>query len=852
MKAANAVYLGLFFILCLFGSFSSPIQSLNGNYPVRTTFSTNDALTIPQSTINETTMQFHFDASTGYADQYLAFLTFEKGDKINITVTWNLPYSEYDIIDAGLYIGTPGTENPGYGDDEITGWALAGSGGAPEHYEGLAAISSNQYYLRIINFANLDISGAVQLQRVQYREMRWDFSHFPSFDISIVLVGYNPDLFNDTEFLSYLPEVGFGVGTLYTLNYDIQFAEDSYVQDIGEFALQNSVNGTGTTSKLNIPALEYQRDNLYYQDVFEPQSGRAINASAMDHYLGRNPYDPFADFTIYLLNFSQYDTEDHQLEHWFNLTESVIETGVNRHWWRLEWDNPTNFDAAFPYAGFGHSGRHYFFDPYAFQWYLNWTVIWRGIFTGDGLHDFYSQDLDEFLKINDIHTDSGRKAIMRYFGSWVAELIPQYLSWSPIGGTIPQPESIALEVLILNNVTHLGFSNDDLAWTVQESYVRSIYENLLPEVTLSTNIAIENLGSHPQIESILSNNQYFHNPYPPQSQWRYYDGNQVFTSLAARRAQDFDLTKADLVVTAYLFILDNASFASESTPWAGKEYTGLGGGGRVTMLMELDRLYYPDRITPRQGLTEILVHEVGHAIGFPHTFSSTELAADFSWDVMGYYPGVGNFSAIRIEGYQRYQADTVIINRSIILLEEMTEHGAIPGVKILLSAAETIFQEFRVLYSAHDYVSASNKAHELDSIIQTINFFVDTGDTSRPTIDHPENVSYHEGNKGHVLTWHPADENPLNYTIFRNDIIVDSGSWNGSEITLKVDGLDAGTYNFTISVLDIVWGSAIDTVWVTVIADSDDGLPGFDALTFLLLGATYLAVRKGTKSKIRS
>ncbi|MFW9916213.1 MAG: hypothetical protein ACFFGZ_11455 [Candidatus Thorarchaeota archaeon] len=849
MISKKPTLFGLLFIIFLIFSFSSNLHPVNGERPNQNIASANPDHSSPSLTTNTTTFDFEFNAGTGYADQYISPLTFHENAAISVNASWT-EGSEYDIIDLGLYIGDPGMENPGYGGDEITGWALASAGGSPEYYQGTAPVTSSQYYLRIINFPNVATSGRIEVIE-EYVAIPWDFSHTTHFNVSLVFVGYDASLLDESSFLSYLPQHNFaytgsapGATIFHTYDYQVHHANESYVQAVEEYVLANSINGTGTTAKLDIAALEYQREHLSRQEIFLPQDGRAINATAMDEYLAQNPIDRQADFAIYLLNFSQYDTPDHSLEHWFNVSEPTTETGVNRHWWRLEWDNPQNFDAAFPYAGFGTAYRHFFLDPYAFQWYLTWAVIWRGVRTGDGLHDFYTQDLDEYQKTHDIRSAGGQQAIMRYLGSWVAELMPQFLSWSAIGPISP-PQSIALEVLLLQNVTHLGFSNEDLAWTVNEPFIQSIYGHLLPDADLSLDITIMDLADWPEFEAILLNSQYAH-PTPPQSQWRYYDGYGVFYATEARRGQDFDLSKADIVVTAYMFILDNASFASESTPWAGKEYTGLGGGGHVTMLMELDRLYYPDRITPRQGLTDILVHEIGHAIGFPHTFSANELAGDFLGDVMGYYPGTGNFSAIRIEGYQRYQADGALQHRKTLLLDAARGYRSIPGVRRFLGAAETIFRDFQQLYRQHDYGLALQKAAELDPILYEIQTIVNSGDNQLPTIDSPADVSYEEGTTGHVLTWNPVDANPKNYTIYRDGMNIASGDWSGEAVSIEIDGLAFGTYNFTIVVMDIAYGAVQDTVWVEV--NESEGSPGFAPMAALVILGTIGVIRRMQRS----
>ncbi len=768
---------------------------------------------------NTTSYSYEFNVTTGFEDQYIGYYSFHEGARINITATW-VANSTDDIMDFGFYIGTIGLENPNWGNDELTGWTLATGGGSPEFYDGIVPITSDRYYIRLINFAGNYTSGTITVQE-EYEEIEWDFSYRSPINISIVPIGYEESLFNTSVLLSKLPlfnipTTSSGKSIPIAYNYKVIHANNTFATELNNFVLMNSVNGTGTTSKLNITALEYQRDNLYYQDIFEPQDGRAINASAIDLYLSDHVYDNTADYTIYLFNFSKFDTPDHSIEHWYNLSEVDVDSDVDRHWWRLEWDNPKNFDAAFPYAAYGHAGRHYFIDPYAFQWYLNWTLIWRDVSTSDGLHDFYSQDLDEYQKTHNIYTTDGQEAIFRYLSSWIAEIIPQHLAWDPMW--IPSADSIALEVLLFNNVTHLGINNSDLAWTVNEPYIQSVYSNLLPDVALSTNITIVDLDDWPEIESALIDNPFTHSPHPPQDQWKYVDGYAVFSNTSARKSQDFNLSKADTVVTAYMFVLDNTSFASGSIPWAGQEYTGLGGGGHVTMLMEIDRLFYSDRVTHRQGLSSILIHEIGHAVGFPHTFTSSQLAGDFLWDVMGYYPGTGNFSAIRIERYQQYLTEIELLDFKDFLVNIAIENGSIPVVAAFLNQAEDIFEEITQMFSAHDYIGARIKAKELDPIINQLESIVN--DSGVPLINEPNDFSYTYGDLNNFITWNATDDNPSNYTVNLSSNFYEFDEWNGSLINVKVDDLSVGSYSFLIIIMDLLGNTVNDTVVVTVISDT--------------------------------
>jgi hypothetical protein len=85
-----------------------------------------------------------------------------------------------------------------------------------------------------------------------------------------------------------------------------------------------------------------------------------------------------------------------------------------------------------------------------------------------------------------------------------------------------------------------------------------------------------------------------------------------------------------------------------------------------------------------------------------------------------------------------------------------------------------------------------------------------------PTIDNPLDAYYYEGTTGHSITWQPSDNNPATYTVTKDGITVQSGSWTGGPIIRNVDNLPGGTYTYTCTVYDGYDQPASDSVQVIV------------------------------------
>ncbi len=110
-----------------------------------------------------------------------------------------------------------------------------------------------------------------------------------------------------------------------------------------------------------------------------------------------------------------------------------------------------------------------------------------------------------------------------------------------------------------------------------------------------------------------------------------------------------------------------------------------------------------------------------------------------------------------------------------------------------------------------------------------------------PILNHPTDIEYVLGDTGHNITWTGSDEYPASYQIFKDGTEVTGGDWTSSvyEFSISVDGLEIGTYNYTISVVDVGGNAASDEVTVTVQLPTN--LPT-DTLLFIGLGVGAVVV----------
>ncbi|MFW9862418.1 MAG: hypothetical protein ACFFET_09050, partial [Candidatus Thorarchaeota archaeon] len=100
-------------------------------------------------------------------------------------------------------------------------------------------------------------------------------------------------------------------------------------------------------------------------------------------------------------------------------------------------------------------------------------------------------------------------------------------------------------------------------------------------------------------------------------------------------------------------------------------------------------------------------------------------------------------------------------------------------------------------------------------------------DEAAPIIAQPENITYEEGSFGHEIRWNITEANPDFFNITRksneptsNDTVLLSDKWDGDNITINVDGLNASRwYIYTLFVNDTLGYNSTSSVNVTVVMD---------------------------------
>jgi hypothetical protein len=101
-------------------------------------------------------------------------------------------------------------------------------------------------------------------------------------------------------------------------------------------------------------------------------------------------------------------------------------------------------------------------------------------------------------------------------------------------------------------------------------------------------------------------------------------------------------------------------------------------------------------------------------------------------------------------------------------------------------------------------------------------------DETAPIIAQPANITYEVGSFGHEIRWNITESNPDFYNITRvsnepqnNATVLEAGPWDGNNITINVDGLNASRwYLYSLFLNDTFGRNATSYVNVTVLLDT--------------------------------
>jgi len=119
-------------------------------------------------------------------------------------------------------------------------------------------------------------------------------------------------------------------------------------------------------------------------------------------------------------------------------------------------------------------------------------------------------------------------------------------------------------------------------------------------------------------------------------------------------------------------------------------------------------------------------------------------------------------------------------------------------------------------------------------------------DVTIPTVNHPADITYIEGEVGNVIAWQASDDNPRSYEVLRDGVVVREGLWNSSseQIVVSADGLASGLYSYVLVVFDAGGHTMSDSVLVTVLETTGTTTPtgGLDIPMVAAVGISAASV----------
>ncbi|MHA1227599.1 MAG: hypothetical protein ACTSPV_12705, partial [Candidatus Hodarchaeales archaeon] len=496
-----------------------------------------------------------------------------------------------------------------------------------------------------------------------------------------------------------------GIPSLLELNVYSYFSQDYTDKTFfvnHSFELASSSFDNSLFNYLNNTAI---LDILNHSDGTSDK-GRYINASATISWLSSN-YEayfgekPIPGYTLIIANMSSLDDAEYQ-QHWYN--ETYIDP-----------DSKVPIRRSYM-TGYGSRDRLYYLDLSADSYYLQDQ--------GD------NSTIQDFSQLYDYYSSYGLKRFAEYLSEWIYEIERNlwvqdfvYAPLTPVGD-LNTGTQFYFDILVLTNVT--GYSVEELEWTVNETYILQAFKEVYPWMSIDINVNFVSLDSIPKLHSIIQSSLVPWGLFNNESSRKYgVDLIPLYNELYKNTAAFLESSYYQFYTVhfkTFAFIFDDALFGIPNKAQLEPGLLGIAlrdsHGSPLTIISHDFPYTYGDNRSdpqPYHGLSQTIIHELGHQIGLMHPFQFGTVG-NFVDDVMAYYPYSSQFSIFSIDNIRRGQID--IILKAIRATINQAAEAAVDKVydknlQSFFNSVNSSYYEILSKYNQMDYSAAYSLAKKL-------------------------------------------------------------------------------------------------------------------------------------------
>ncbi|MEM1575309.1 MAG: hypothetical protein QXO29_06115 [Nitrososphaerota archaeon] len=379
---------------------------------------------------------------------------------------------------------------------------------------------------------------------------------------------------------------------------------------------------------------------------------------------------------------------------------------------------------------------------------LGYRLRYRGFATGwGGNYRFWFIDLSAGptfisewfdLPIQVIMEDQGINPYTLSGSKWITELLADYIIEFIYNLALPNyvynpqlSKNYRIELIVFD---YRKLEEKEIVLienAINIDYIKNAIKNLIPYSNISIKIEFKDLLNYPELEKTLRENTVFINSwlhrylFISDTNTSYVDAESIYYYLKNnlnRFIHDFIRDEETYTIPVFIFAFSNNTHFYFKYKWyiqnihpEFKSILGVALKEFVLIGVSQQDLTYGEYVSPKQegkgiGLTQTIIHEIGHMLGLAHPFQYSDIG-NFVNSTMSYFSYEYGFSLFDKDAINRAHVDNLIIKtkEKIIKIENIMKNKVeSKEIEEEINYIKNLINEVENEYKRMNYIKAFN------------------------------------------------------------------------------------------------------------------------------------------------